>query len=108
MQASAAFGWDWEEADEDGLGPTFYVFLAWDGASRFLLSASGLYPENGIAIEVSASEDPAEDRSDLLDALGLTPDALLAVNEDGVWFGRWDPPQRAGERPATATRRPFE
>ena len=68
----------------------------------------GFYPENGIAIEVSASEDLARARSELLDALGLRPDALLAVNEDGVWFGRWDPPQRAGERPATAKRRPFE
>ena len=33
----------------------FYVFLAWEGSSRFLLSASGFYPESGVAIEKSAT-----------------------------------------------------
>src|SRR4051794_8270022 len=63
-QASTAFGWVWDEVEEQGLGPTFYVFLAWDGESRFLLSASGFYPENGVAIEVAASEDAAHARRD--------------------------------------------
>ena len=65
-QASAAFGWTWDEVEEDGLGATFYLSLAWDGRSRFLVSASGFYPEDGIAIEVSSSEDAAKARRDLL------------------------------------------
>ena len=107
-QATHAFGWKWDEVDEDGLGPMFYAALAWDGRSRYFLSSSGFYPENGVAIEVSASEDAAGARRDLLAELGLTPEALLAVSEGGVWFARWDPPQNAGERPATATQRPFD
>jgi hypothetical protein len=43
------------KVEEDGLGSMFYASLAWDGTSRFLLPASGFYPENGIAIEVSTS-----------------------------------------------------
>ena len=77
-QATAAFGWAWDEVEEDGLGPMRYLPLAWDGRSRFLLSASGSYPENGIAIETSASENAADARRDLLEDLGLTPEALLA------------------------------
>jgi hypothetical protein len=107
-QATAAFGWVWDEVDEEGLGPMFYVLLAWDGKSRYLLSASGFYPENGIAIEVDASEDPASARHDLLDDLDLTPEALLGLSERGVWFARWDPPHSTGDRPSTATLRPFE
>jgi hypothetical protein len=57
------------------------------------LDGDGLYPENGIAIDVSASEESASARRDLLDELGLTPEALLAVSERGVRFARWDPPQ---------------
>ena len=107
QQATAAFGWRWDEVDEDGLGPMFYVPLAWDGSSRFILSASGAYPENGVAIEASASEDAAHARRELLENLGLTPEAMLAISESGVWFARWDPPHNAGSRPATATQRPF-
>lgn len=107
-EATAAFGWEWDQVDEEGLGLTSYALLAWEGRSRFLLSASGSYPENGVSIEASASEDAAHARHDFLSDLGLTPAALLAVSEAGVWFARWDPPQNAGERPATATRRPFE
>ena len=107
-QATAAFGWVWDEVEEEGLGPTFYVLLAWDRKSRFMLSASGFYPENGIAIEVDASEEPASARHDFLDELDLTPEALLALSERGVWFARWDPPHNAGDRPSTATLRPFD
>lgn len=101
---TAAFGWVWHEVDEDGLGPMLYLPLAWDGASRFLLSASGAYPENGIAVETSAAENFASARADLLTSLGLELSAWLAITEGGgVWFARWDSPD--GQRPATATRR---
>jgi hypothetical protein len=75
------------------------VFLAWDRKSRFVLSASGFYPQDGIAIEVDASDEPASARREFLDELGLTPEALLALSERGVWFARWDPPNNAGDRP---------
>jgi hypothetical protein len=106
-QATAKFGWSWAEVEEEGLGPMLYVALAWDERSRFLLTASGLYPEGGIAIDVSGSEEAASARRDFLDELDLTPDALLALSERGVWFARWDPPHNVGERPNTATERPF-
>jgi hypothetical protein len=61
-QAATAFGWVWDEVDEAGLGPMHHVRLAWDGHSRFLLSASGLYAAGGVAIEVAASEDAASAR----------------------------------------------
>ena len=48
------------------------------------MSASGFYPENGVAIEVSASEDAAHARRDLLGELGVASDALLAVSEAGI------------------------
>lgn len=103
---TAAFGWVWDEVDQDGLGPMFYLPLAWDGTSRFLLSASGFYPDDGIAVEASAGENFASARADLLTTLGLALSAWLAITEGGeVWFARWDPPYNAGERPATATPR---
>ena len=103
---TAAFGWVWDEVDDEGLGPMFYLPLAWDGTSRFLLSASGFYPEDGIAVEASAAENFASARTDLLKTLGLEFNAWLAITEGGdVWFARWDPPHNAGQRPATATRR---
>ena len=103
---TAAFGWVWDEVDEEGLGPMFYLPLAWDGASRFLLSASGFYPDDGIAVEASAAENFASARADLLTALGLERSAWLAITEGGdVWFARWDPPHNAGQRPSTATHR---
>lgn len=107
-QATEAFGWTWDEVEEDGLGPTLYVPLAWDGESRFLLSASGFYPENGVAVEASASENAAQAREDFLGDLDLSPEFCLAVSEGGIWFARWDPPQNAGQRPTTATKRPFD
>lgn len=106
-EASAAFGWVWDEVDEAGLGTVFYAPLAWDGTSRYLLSSSAEYPENGIAIDVSSSENAATARGDFLSELDLTPDAFLVISEGGVWFARWDPPQIAGQRPTTATTRPF-
>jgi hypothetical protein len=104
-EMSEAFGWTWDEVEEEGLGQTFYLPLAWDGRSRFLLTASGPYPENGIAIETSASENPAIARADLLEALGLEANALLAISEGNAWFARWDPPHNAGVRPSTAAPR---
>ncbi len=103
-ELSEAFGWTWEDVDEEGIGQTFYVGLAWDGRSRFLLSASGVYPEQGVAVETSAAEDHAAARADLLAELGLSAEAFLAISEQGVWFARWDD-TRAGERPATAAPR---
>jgi hypothetical protein len=92
------------EVDEDGLGPTFYLPLAWDGESRFLLSASGFYAEDGVDVEVSKSEDATVARGDRLAELGLDREAFLAISEEGVWFARWDQAS-AGERPATAAPR---
>jgi hypothetical protein len=106
-QATEAFGWTWDEVDEEGLGPMFYVPLSWDGRSRFLLSASGFHPESGVAVEASASEAAAVARHELLAELGLTSKALLALSEGDEWFARWDPPHNAGQRPETATKRPF-
>jgi hypothetical protein len=104
-ELSEAFGWTWDEVEEHGLGQTFYLPLAWDGKSRFLLTASGVYPENGIAIETSASENRAIARADLLAALGLEANAFLAISEGNAWFARWDPPHDAGVRPSTAAPR---
>lgn len=104
-EMAEAFGWVWDEVDEDGLGPTFYLPLAWDGRSRFLLQASGFYPENGIAVDATRSENPATARADLLAELELGADAFLAISEGDAWFARWDPPHNAGQRPATAAPR---
>lgn len=105
-QATASFGWTWDEVEEEGIGVVFYRPLAWAGSSRFLLSSSGVYPDDGIAIEVSAAEDAAGARRDFLSGLGLTAEVFLAVSEDGVWFSRDDEPA-AGRRPGVATHRPF-
>jgi hypothetical protein len=101
-ELATAYGWSWDQAEVDGLGLMFYMPLAWDGKSRFLLSVSATYPESGIAIEVARGENPAAARSDLLNALGLLSSALLAISEGESWFARWDPPHNAGDRPATA------
>jgi hypothetical protein len=75
----------------------------WRGTgSRFLLSALETYPESGIAIEVSRDDNAAAARSDLLGALNLDANALLAISEGHTWFARWDPPHQSGVRPATA------
>lgn len=103
----AAYGWSCEEVEEDGLGPMSYLPPAWDGRSRFLLSASGYYPENGVAVEVSRSEEAIVARSDLLAEMGLDEEAFLAISEGGIWFARWDQPI-AGERPGTAAPRETE
>ncbi|HUY60110.1 MAG TPA: hypothetical protein VMV16_10420 [Solirubrobacteraceae bacterium] len=104
-ELTAAYGWVWEETDEAGLGQTFYLPLAWDGKSRYLLTASGVYPADGIQIEASSTENPAQARADLLAELGLRSGAFLAISEGESWFARWDPPHQAGERPATAAPR---
>ena len=101
-EIGAALGAVRDEVDEEGLGQTFYLPLGWDGQSRFLLSASGVYPGNGVAVEVSASESAASARSDLLSEIGWGPDAFLAIAEGDTWFARWDLPHNAGVRPATA------
>lgn len=101
-EISETYGWSWDQADADGLGLMHYLFLAWNGVPRFLLSASAAYPDDGIAVEVEASEDAATARRDLLKGLALTPDAWLTISEGETWFARWDPPHRAGARPATA------
>jgi hypothetical protein len=100
----AAYGWSFAEVDEVGLGPMFYLPLGWDGERRFLLTASGAYPEDGVAVEVSKSEDATAARGDLLAELGLDRKALVAISEEGVWFARWDQPS-AGQRPASAAPR---
>jgi hypothetical protein len=104
-ELAKAYGWSWDQVDEDGLGPMFYIALAWDGVSRYLLTARGFYPEDGVAVETSAAENPAAARADLLVALDLRSDALLAVSEGDIWFARWDPPHNAGDRPSTAAPR---
>ena len=101
-ECAAAYGWCWNHVEEAGLGPMSYVPLAWDGQSRFLVSASGVYPNVGIAVEASKSEDPAAARADLRAALDLEADAFLAISEGNTWFARWDPPHNAGVRPSTA------
>lgn len=107
-EISAALGWTWDVVDEDGLGTMFYAALAWDGRSRFMLSSSGVYPGDGVAIEVEASEDPARARADFLQATALPPAAFLAIAEGDTWFARWDAPHNAGVRPATAApRQPY-
>jgi hypothetical protein len=102
---TAALGWAWDEFEEDGLGQMFYAPLAWDGNSRFLLSASGLYPGDGIAIEAEGTEDPASARGHFMRDTGLGSDAFLAIAEGDTWFARWDPPHNAGVRPSTASPR---
>src|SRR4051794_3316684 len=104
-ELTATLGWEWDEADEAGLGPMFYVPLAWEGRSRFLLSVSGVYPESGVSIEAEASENPAEARADFIRDTGLASHAFLAIAEGDAWFARWDPPHDAGARPATAAPR---
>jgi hypothetical protein len=101
-ELTAAYGWAWDPAEVDGLGLVFYMPLAWDGKSRFLLSVSAAYRDGGISIEVDRSENPATARADLLSELGLPSSALLAISEGESWFARWDPPHNAGGRPATA------
>jgi len=92
-ELTAAYGWVWEETDEDGLGPVSYMPLAWDGKSRFLLHALGLAPQEGVSVEVAGVDDPAAARADLLHGLGLRPDAFSAICDDDVWFVRrnWMP-----------------
>ena len=102
-ELAAAYGWTWEEVEEAGLGPMLYVGLAWDGRSRFLLTASRADPANGVAVETAASEDHAAARADLLAELGLDASAFLAISEAGVWFARWD--GAGAGRPATAAPR---
>jgi hypothetical protein len=102
---TAALGWAWDEVEEDGLGLMFYAPLAWDGKGRFLLSASGFYRGDGIAIEAEPGEDPARARADFMRDTGLSSDAFLAIAEADTWFARWDPPHNAGVRPATAAPR---
>jgi hypothetical protein len=55
-ELTTALGWAWVEVEEDGIGQMLYATLAWDGKSRFLLSASGVYPGDGIAIEAEAEK----------------------------------------------------
>ncbi len=104
-ELTATLGWEWEEVEEEGLGPMHYAPLAWDGRSRFLLSASGFYPNNGVAIEVEASESAAVARRDFMLGTGLTSEHFLVISEGEVWFARWDPPHNAGVRPPTAAPR---
>ncbi len=99
------YGWVWDEVDEAGLGPTFYLPLAWGGASRYLLWLTAHTPDDGIIVEAAADEDPAAARADLLSGLGLDTEAFLVIAEGGRWFARWDPPHNAGSRPATAAPR---
>jgi hypothetical protein len=84
-------GWSWDEVIEDGLGPTGYLPLAWDGRSRFLLRLVHHLADHGVEVEVSASEDPATARKDLLSDLGVGPDVVSRITEGGVWFARMDP-----------------
>jgi hypothetical protein len=55
----AQFGWGWETVEEEGIGPTSYCPLAWDGTSRFLLSSSGFYPQAGVNLEAGEQDDIA-------------------------------------------------
>ena len=104
-ELTTALGWEWDEVDEEGLGPTYYASLAWDGRGRFLLSASRFYPENGVSIEVESSENPAVARADFMSETGLESNAFLVISEGDDWFARWDPPHTAGVRPAAAAPR---
>ena len=91
IRVSGVRVWGWEE----GWGPTFYLPLAWDGASRHTASI----------VEAAADENQAAARADLLAGLGLDAEAFLAITEGGGWFARRDPPHNAGSRPATAAPR---
>ncbi len=83
-------GWTWDEVIEDGWGPTSYLPLAWDGRSRFILRLVHQAAEDGVVVEVSASEDPAIARNDLVSDLGVAHDVFNVINEGGVWFARMD------------------
>ncbi|MBE2319753.1 hypothetical protein DVA67_027540 [Solirubrobacter sp. CPCC 204708] len=102
QELADAHGWTWEAVEEEGLGLMFYVALAWEGVPRFLLSASDVYPGDGVGVEVASSENHASARADLLTELGADADLFLAISEGGVWFARWDAPHTSGERPPTA------
>ena len=104
-ELTATFGWEWGEANEEGLGLMFYAPLAWNGKSRLFLSASGVYPTDGVSLDAEASENPAAARADFLEGTGLAPETFLAISEGDVWFARWDAPHNAGTRPATAAPR---
>ena len=101
-ELSAQFGWVWDTVEEEGIGPISYCPLAWDGVSRYLLSSSGFFPEDGVNLEVGEGDDVAAARSDFLAELGLTSEVFLVVREGDCWFARWDAPHNAGARPATA------
>ena len=87
---SAMFGWTWLHGEEEGLGPMSYVGLAYDGRSRFALSASPVHPERGVALEAPHDEDPARARADFIAALDLESDVFLSIREGASWFDRWD------------------
>lgn len=99
---AAAFGWSWAGEEVAGLGLMFYLPLAWDGRSRFLLSVSDVHRDRGLDVIVSSEENLAAARADLIGDLGLTAEAWLAIGEDETVFARWDPPHDAGTRPPTA------
>jgi hypothetical protein len=109
-QLAAAYGWTWDEVDEEGLGLMSYLFLAWDGTSRFTLSISTHHPDEGVHIEIDGSRDadPEAALRAFLDDLGLTHAAMLAIQVGDTLFARWDPDQHGvSKRPATAFKRPF-
>lgn len=89
-QLSAQFGWSWVPGEEAGIGPMSYVGLAYDGRSRFALSASPSHPERGVALEAPQTEDPALARADFLAELGLDASVFLSIREGTCWFERWD------------------
>ncbi len=83
-QQLSAFLVGWPVEDVDGTGPARVLPSRVGRQVPHYLRCAMWFPDDGVSLEVSENESPADARGDFLSALGLSVEVFLPVRGCGL------------------------